>query len=90
MSLRARVSAALIGLFSIALPSAASAAPIIWTDWQAFTIGITGAASGVMGAVGVNYSGQVSAPTQTSCGTSYFATTAPYLSATVVERAAAM
>lgn len=61
----------------------------IWTDWQAMVFNSTlGSATGTIGfsatdIVGVSYTGQVASPSQTTCGTPYFAASWPAYSGVV-------
>lgn len=71
-------------LLSVVTTSPAFGIAISWTDWTAATLGTNGSASGTMTIgstnVGVTYTGQVSAPTQTSGGINYWNPATPYLS----------
>lgn len=62
---------------------AASAGPIIWTDWTFAVQGDPGAASGTLGGVNVSYAGDVAASTQIAGGANYWSPDTPYLSSTV-------
>lgn len=83
MRQRTRVSAVLAGLLSLVVTTSASAGPVVWTDWTSATVATAGSASGVLGGIGVTYSGEVASPTQTGCGTNYWSPATPYLSPTV-------
>ena len=72
-------------------PMAASAAVIDWADWESYSTGITtGSASGTIGAVGVDFSGNVTFA-QTGTGTNYWtqpvAGSEPYTNNSVVDNA---
>ncbi|WP_162912999.1 PEP-CTERM sorting domain-containing protein [Rhodospirillaceae bacterium SYSU D60014] len=64
--------------------SAATAAPVIWTDWTDTEVNtVNGSLTVGSDTIDVTYSGQFTAPTQTNGGTNYWSPSAPYVSATV-------
>jgi hypothetical protein len=77
----------LAGALLTAAPPRATHAQILWTDWTSLQLGNVGSATGTIaapgGPVGVSYSGQVYATSQTACGSSYWLPAATYQSATV-------
>lgn len=72
-------------------PFAANAATIDWTDWQSYSTGVsTGSASGTIGSIDVDFSGNV-AFAQTGTGRNYWtepqAGNEPYTNNSVVDNA---
>lgn len=51
---------------------------VTYTDWTSATVGASGSAVGSIGGIGVTYTGEVSAPTQTSGGINYYNPFTPY------------
>lgn len=74
------------GLFCLLVLADAASASILWADWTSAATGFGGSASGVISSsspIGLLYTGEVAAATQTNGGTNYWIPNAPYLSGTV-------
>ena len=73
-----RVGLAAACCFAVSLQPASAQ---VWTDWTSMTPGAVGTAQGYMplpgGDVGVSYAGQVLSGSQTTCGTSWLASSYP-------------
>jgi hypothetical protein len=68
-----------LSLFVVSTPWL-MAGPITWADWTAAD---AVSATGMIGGIGISFSGDINPAAQTACGTNFWVPDAPYLSATV-------
>ncbi|KAA0216292.1 MAG: hypothetical protein DYG94_05325 [Leptolyngbya sp. PLA3] len=80
-TLRRSLTGASVGLLCLAAPLAA-ANNVQWADWTAASTGIAGSASGTIGSINVNFSGELWGA-QTAGGTNYWSPGTAYVSGSV-------